>query len=68
MLTTTLVVVLVGLLLPYSPFAHVLGFLTLPWLFLVILAAMAATYLALAEAGKAFFYRHRTSPTTPAAG
>jgi Mg2+-importing ATPase len=57
LLATTLCVVLVGLAIPYSPLAHVLGFRTLPWLFLVILAAMAATYLTLAELGKAYFYR-----------
>jgi hypothetical protein len=28
--------------------------------FLVIVAVMAATYLALAELGTAYFYRHRT--------
>jgi Mg2+-importing ATPase len=58
LLVTTLAVVLVGLLLPYSPLAHALGFRSLPWLFLVILAVMAATYLTLAELGKAYFYGH----------
>lgn len=57
LLATTLSVVAVGLLLPYSPLAHTLGFRTLPMLFLVILAAMAATYLALVELGKACFFR-----------
>jgi P-type Mg2+ transporter len=57
LLLTTIAVVLIGILLPYSPVAHVLGFRSLPWLFLVILAAMAVTYLALAELGKAYFYR-----------
>jgi Mg2+-importing ATPase len=57
LLLTTIAVVVIGVLLPYSPLAHALGFRSLPWLFLVILAAMAATYLALAELGKAYFYR-----------
>jgi Mg2+-importing ATPase len=57
LLVTTIAVVLVGLALPYSPLAHTLGFRTLPWLFLVILAAMTGTYLALAELGKSYFYR-----------
>jgi P-type Mg2+ transporter len=58
LLVTTIAVVLVGLALPYSPLAHTLGFRSLPWLFLVILAAMTGTYLALAELGKSYFYRH----------
>jgi Mg2+-importing ATPase len=62
LLVTTIVVVLIGLVLPYSPLAHALGFRSLPWLFLAILAAMTATYLVLAEIGKSYFYRH------PAAG
>jgi Mg2+-importing ATPase len=58
LLATTVAVVLIGLALPYSPLAHTLGFRTLPWLFLAILIAMTATYLALAEIGKSYFYRH----------
>jgi Mg2+-importing ATPase len=58
LLITTLAVVLIGLLLPYSPLAHALGFRPLPGLFLAILAAMAAAYLGLAELGKAYFYRY----------
>lgn len=62
LLVTTLCVVLVGLLIPYSPLAGPLGFRRLPWLFLVILGAMAGTYLTLAEVGKAYFYRHVGGP------
>jgi Mg2+-importing ATPase len=62
LLVTTIAVVLIGLVLPYSPLAQTLGFRSLPWLFLAILAAMTATYLVLAEIGKSYFYRH------PAAG
>ena len=58
LLITTLAVVLVGLLIPYSPVAGALGFRALPWTFLVILIGMAATYLGIAEVGKAYFY-HR---------
>jgi len=66
LLATTIAVVLIGLALPYSPLAHLLGFRTLPWLFLAILIAMTATYLALAEIGKSYFYRHpgSTASTT----
>jgi Mg2+-importing ATPase len=55
---TTVAVVLVGVALPYTPLSHALGFRSLPWLFLAILTAMTATYLALAEIGKSYFYRH----------
>jgi Mg2+-importing ATPase len=57
LLLVTLAAVAVAPALPYSPLAHALGFRPLPALFLGILAAMAATYLMLAEAGKAYFYR-----------
>jgi Mg2+-importing ATPase len=58
----------VGVGLPYSPLAHALGFRSLPWLFLAILAAMTVTYLSLAELGKSYFYRHAGSKqATPAA-
>jgi Mg2+-importing ATPase len=67
LLATTIAVVLVGLALPYTPLAHALGFRSLPWLFLVILAAMAVTYLSLAELGKSYFYRHPGGPG-PGAG
>ena len=58
LLATTIAVVLIGLALPFTPVAHQLGFRSLPWLFLGILAAMTATYLVLAEIGKSYFYRH----------
>ena len=58
LLTTTLAVVAVAIALPYSPVAHVLGFRSLPLLFLLILGGMTATYLVLVEAGKSFFFRH----------
>jgi len=44
----------------YSPVAGALGFRALPWTFLAILVGMAATYLGVAEVGKAYFFgRHR---------
>jgi hypothetical protein len=57
LLATTLAVVTAGIAIPYSPVAHALGFRSLPSLFLAILGAMTATYLALAEGGKSYFYR-----------
>jgi Mg2+-importing ATPase len=62
---STFAVVLVGLLLPFSPFAHVLGFRKLPAAFLAFLAVAAVTYLALVEIGKALFYRHRRARSSP---
>jgi hypothetical protein len=42
-----------------------LGFRPLPWSFLVILVGMADTYLGVAEAGKAVFFRRaRRGATT----
>ena len=57
-LATTLLVVAIGLALPFSPLASVLGFRALPPLFFAILVGMIVTYLALAELGKAWFFRH----------
>ena len=60
LLAATLAVVAIGLALPFSPVAHALGFRPLPTLFLGILVGMIVTYLALAEVGKAYFFRrHR---------
>ena len=61
LLATTIAVVAVGIAIPYSPVAHLLGFRPLPLLFLAILAVMAVTYLALAELAKAYFYRSEKS-------
>jgi Mg2+-importing ATPase len=57
LLVSTLAVVVVGVVLPYSPLAHVLGFRQLPVAFLAILVGMTATYLVLVELGKRFFFR-----------
>jgi Mg2+-importing ATPase len=61
LLAATLGVVLVGLLIPYSPVAPLLGFRALPLLFLAILVLMTVTYLALAEVAKSYFFRHEAS-------
>jgi Mg2+-importing ATPase len=66
LLLTTLACAAVGVLLPFSPLAGPFGFTALPPAFLAILAAMVAVYLALAEVGKAWFYRPRTG-TEPVA-
>jgi P-type Mg2+ transporter len=55
----TLTCVTIGVLLPFSPLAHVLGFVALPASFLAALAAMIVLYLVLVELGKLRFYRVR---------
>jgi Mg2+-importing ATPase len=47
-----------GMLLPFTPLAPWLGFTPLPPLFLGFVLAMVATYLALVEVVKGWFYRH----------
>ena len=54
---TTLVVVAIGTMLPFSPLAHVLGFTPLPAAFFAFLVGMVVTYLILIELGKRRFYR-----------
>jgi P-type Mg2+ transporter len=48
-----------GVALPFSPLAGLLGFTPLPARFLGALALMVVTYLALAQAGIAYFFRPR---------
>ncbi len=57
LLATTLTCAIVGLVLPFSPVAGVLGFTALPAGFLGILVLMIVTYLGLVEAGKSRFFR-----------
>ena len=56
---TSLAVVAIGLLLPYSPPGRWFGFVPLPLDFLLALAAMTACYLLLAEGVKRWFYRRQ---------
>jgi Mg2+-importing ATPase len=53
----TIVCVAIGVALPLSPLADVLGFTALPAGFLAALAAMIVVYLVLIELGKRRFYR-----------
>jgi Mg2+-importing ATPase len=57
LLATTLACAAVGVVLPFSPLAGVLGFTALPAGFLAILVLMVVTYLGLVEAGKSRFFR-----------
>jgi Mg2+-importing ATPase len=52
----TLVVVAIGLALPWSPLAGLLGFTTLPLPFMVFLALSTITYLGLVELAKRRFF------------
>lgn len=58
---STLLCVAVGIALPYTSFAHTLGFRALPFSFFGFLVAMTVAYLALVDFGKMIFYR--TLPT-----
>lgn len=57
LLIATLVVVGLTLLLPYSPLAPLLGFVPLPFVFLVVLGPICLLYVVAAEAAKSVFYR-----------
>jgi Mg2+-importing ATPase len=55
LLVAVIGVIIVGALLPYSPFAHDLGFTALPADFFAVLAGMVALYLFLVELAKRRF-------------
>ncbi len=57
LLVTTLAIVALALLLPYTPLARPFGFVPLPGLFLLALVLIMAFYVAVAEIAKAIFYR-----------
>ena len=60
----TFAVVAIGVVLPYSSFAHALGFTALPVGFLLTLGVLIPLYLLLIELGKRRFYR--VKPRGPA--
>jgi Mg2+-importing ATPase len=60
----TLVIVAVGVLLPVSPLAGLLGFTRLPLPFFVFLVVSTLTYLLLVEAAKHRFFSHAIVPRT----
>ena len=57
LMLTSLAICTIGIWLPFSPFAHALGFTSLPPLYWLILAGMLAAYLALTHVMKIWFYR-----------
>lgn len=58
LLATSLAVVLIALLLPFSPMAPILGFVAPPPLFFLILPILLLCYLTAMEMVKGWFYRH----------
>jgi len=63
LLASTLAVVAVGIVLPFTPAADFLGFVPLPIKFFGVLALMILAYLALVELGKRLFYSHLPTKT-----
>jgi len=53
---TTILIVIIGVVLPFSPLAGVLGFTTLPASFFTFLAVSTATYLLLVELAKRLLF------------
>ena len=53
---TTLLIVAIGMVLPYSPLARMMGFTPLPGSFYVFLAAATITYLVLVEIAKRLLF------------
>jgi len=60
LLVASLLVPLVGAVLPYMPFGAQLGFTHLPAVYYPMLLGLIVTYLALVEVSKVFFYRRPT--------
>jgi P-type Mg2+ transporter len=58
LLSATISIVIVTLLLPYTPLAGLLGFQALPMEFLLVLAALVGLYILCAEIVKQVFYSH----------
>jgi Mg2+-importing ATPase len=54
---TSLIICTIGVWLPYSPFAHALGFTPLPALYWPIVAALLIGYLVLTHSMKRWFHR-----------
>ena len=63
LVTTTLIIVAIGVLLPFSPLAGPLGFAPLPGIYFAYLAAATFVYLVLVEFGKRVLLR-RTPQTS----
>jgi len=62
--STTLIIVAIGVLLPFSPLARPLGFVPLPGIYLAFVAAATFVYLLLVEVSKRFLLRRIPGRTT----
>jgi P-type Mg2+ transporter len=60
-MATCLAIVAIGLYLPFSPLAHMLGFTPLPAAFFGFLAVATLTYLLLVEVAKRLLLRKATA-------
>jgi Mg2+-importing ATPase len=58
MIVASLSIVAIGIAIPFTPWAHGLGFRALPAGYFGALIAMIVTYLTLVELGKLEFFRH----------
>jgi Mg2+-importing ATPase len=56
---TTILIMLIGAILPYSPLARPLGFVPLPWQFWPLLALTLVCYVALTQVIKSWMVRKR---------
>ena len=54
---TTILIMLIGAVLPYSPLAGPLGFVPLPWLYWVLLAGTLVCYVALTQVIKSWMVK-----------
>ncbi len=61
LMMATLAVVLLTVLLPYSPLAHLLGFQSVSPFFLLVLALIMVFYVVVTETAKRFFYRKESN-------
>jgi Mg2+-importing ATPase len=60
---TSLAVVAIAVLLPFSPVRSTLGFVSPPLRFFPVLAALVGAYLVAVEAVKRWFYRRVAAPS-----
>jgi Mg2+-importing ATPase len=63
LIATCLGVVAIGLYLPFSPLAGMLGFTSLPGSYFAFVAVATAIYLSLVEAGKRHLLRAKAQDT-----
>ena len=58
LMLTTFAIVALTILLPYTPLAHLFGFVPLPAVFLLVLCGIMIFYVVAAETAKTIFYRN----------